>query len=415
MKFSDIELLAPAGDFEKLKFAIHYGADAVYLAGNQFGLRAFAGNFSDEELGNAIQYAHDRNVKAYITVNMYAHNKDLVGLPSYVRKLKEMNADALIVADPGIYHLIRNENLHIPIHISTQATTVNWSNVAFWSELPDVERVVLARELNLEEIKEIHRQVPSMQLEAFIHGAMCISYSGRCLLSHYMTGRDANQGACAQPCRWKYALVEEKRPGAYYPIEEDEAGTYIFNAQDLSLIQNLAQLRDVGIHSFKIEGRMKSIYYVASIVRAYRNVMHILDNEHLSVTEKQAMITDWQLELDKVSHRPYTTGFYFGTPETNGVSNSAAGYIQDYDFCGVVQSYDADTQMAIIEERNKISCGDTLEFMGRTSRFDEWTVHEMYDMDDKPINSISVAQAYFKMRVPFPVAPLDIIRRARLS
>lgn len=406
MTSSDIELLAPAGDFEKLKFAIHYGADAVYLAGTRFGLRAYAGNFSSDELAQAVEYAHKHHVKVYVAVNMYPHNEDLVGLDSYLHELKNLDVDALIVADPGIFRIIKNEKLHIPIHISTQATSVNWSNVLFWGDLPEVERVVLARELSLHEISEIHHKAPEIELETFVHGAMCMSYSGRCLLSNYLTGRDANKGACAQPCRWRYALMEEKRPGEYFPIEEDEHGSYIFNSHDLCLIEHLNDIILAGVKSLKIEGRMKSVFYLATVVRAYRKILdNMKNNTPLDVSY-------WRTELDKISHRPYTTGFYFGRPEDNAVENEHGGYIKPYDFCGIVLAYDKETGTAIIEERNKICVNEKVEFIGRDYTEKTWTVDALEKLNGESVDCISSAQEHFKVRLPFEVKPMDIIRRS---
>ncbi len=406
MTSSDIELLAPAGDFEKLKFAIHYGADAVYLSGTRFGLRAYAGNFSTDELVQAVEYAHKRHVKVYVTVNMYPHNEDLLGLEEYLHVLEDLNIDALIVADPGVYRIIQRENIHIPIHISTQATSVNWSNVLFWGDLPSVERVVLARELSLNEITEIHRKAPYIELETFIHGAMCMSYSGRCLLSNYLAGRDANKGACAQPCRWRYALVEEKRPGKYFPIEEDKHGSYIFNSHDLCLLEHLNDIIQAGVKSLKIEGRMKSIFYVATVVRAYRKVLD-------SISDSTSLdISYWRNELDKISHRPYTTGFYYGRPEDNAVENEHGGYIKPYDFCGIVLSYDKQTGTALIEERNKICVGETVEFIGQDYTEKKWTIDALEKLSGESVDCIASAQEHFKVKLPFEVKSMDIIRRS---
>ena len=323
-----IELLAPAGNFEKLKFAFHYGADAVYCAGKSFGLRAFAGNFSNEELAEAIEYTHALGKKIYVTLNMYPHNPELEGLEDYLLFLDKVQPDALLVADPGVYSIAQSLKITVPIHISTQATIVNWAGVHFWEEQNNIERVVLARELSLNEIKTISEKT-STELEIFVHGAMCMSYSGRCLLSNYMTGRDANKGECAQPCRWNYAIVEEKRPGVYYPIEEDQHGSYIFNSYDLCTLERLPEiLKDNLVQSLKIEGRMKSLYYVSTIIRCYRHVIdEYMKNGYIDPTEHQY----WLDELEKVSHRPYTTGFLFGRPEDNAVNNTSSGYIKPYD------------------------------------------------------------------------------------
>lgn len=403
-----IELLAPAGNFEKLKFAFHYGADAVYCSGKNFGLRAFAGNFSNEELAEAIKYTHNIGKKIYVTLNMYPHNPELEGLEEYLNFLEEVRPDALLIADPGVYSIAQSLNITVPIHISTQATIVNWAGVHFWEEQKNIERVVLARELSLDEIKTISEKT-NTELEIFVHGAMCMSYSGRCLLSNYMTDRDANKGECAQPCRWNYAIVEEKRPGVYYPIQEDEHGSYIFNSYDLCTLERLPEILEGNlVESLKIEGRMKSLYYVSTIIRCYRQVIdHYM--EHGSIDPEEHKY--WLDELEKVSHRPYTTGFLFGRPEDNAVNNTSSGYIKPYDFVGVVKDYNPDTQMATIEQRNKISVGDTIQFFGTTYKEYDHTVAEMFDEHHESIETAPHAQQIIHIKVPFAVEPMDLIRK----
>lgn len=403
-----IELLAPAGNFEKLKFAFHYGADAVYCSGKNFGLRAFAGNFSNEELAEAIKYTHNIGKKIYVTLNMYPHNPELEGLEEYLNFLEEVRPDALLIADPGVYSIAQSLNITVPIHISTQATIVNWAGVHFWEKQKNIERVVLARELSLDEIKTISEKT-NTELEIFVHGAMCMSYSGRCLLSNYMTGRDANKGECAQPCRWNYAIVEEKRPGVYYPIQEDEHGSYIFNSYDLCTLERLPEILEGNlVESLKIEGRMKSLYYVSTIIRCYRQVIdHYM--EHGSIDPEEHKY--WLDELEKVSHRPYTTGFLFGRPEDNAVNNTSSGYIKPYDFVGVVKDYNPDTQMATIEQRNKISVGDTIQFFGTTYKEYDHTVAEMFDEHHESIETAPHAQQIIHIKVPFAVEPMDLIRK----
>lgn len=402
-----VELLAPAGNFEKLKYAFHYGADAVYCSGKRFGLRAFAGNFSETELEEAIEYTHSIGKKIYITLNMYPHNKDLDGIEEYLLYLSSINPDAFIVADPGVYRIIQKLGIKTPIHISTQATIVNWADILFWEDQSNVERVVLARELSLEEIEEIKTKT-STELEVFVHGAMCMSYSGRCLLSNYMTGRDANKGECAQPCRWNYSIVEEKRPGVYFPIEEDEHGSYIFNSYDLCTLEKLDAILSSEIDSLKIEGRMKSIFYVSTIIRCYRNMIDsyfekgILDPDELQY---------WLEELDKVSHRPYTTGFFFGKPEDNALNNTTSGYIKPYDFIGIVKSYDGNSNEVIIEQRNKISVGDTIQFFGKNYKEYDFVVDKMYDENNNEIDCAPHAQQIIKMNIPFEVSEMDLIRK----
>lgn len=399
------ELLAPAGDFEKLKFALHYGADAVYLSGKNYGLRAFAGNFTNKEIEEAVEYAHAYNKKVYITVNMYPHNEDLVGLDKYLIYLQKINIDAIIVADPGVYKIAREVAPNLSIHISTQATIVNWSGIKFWEDLGGVERVVLARELTLEEIEEIKAKT-NVELEIFIHGAMCMSYSGRCLISNYMIGRDSNRGSCAQPCRWNYALVEERRPGVYYPIEEDSSGSYIFNSNDMCLLKELPLLLRCEIDSFKIEGRMKSIFYVATIVRAYRKVLDSLEKNEVVDWEY------WYQELDKISHRAYSTGFLLNNQkDISQIHKESAGYFQPYEFIGVVHGYNKETQIAIVEQRNKFSVGDTVEFFGINYQEYQLTITEMYDINGKEIESANHAQETILLKVPFEVFAMDLIRK----
>lgn len=404
----NIELLAPAGNFEKLRFALHYGADAVYCSGKAFGLRAFAGNFSNEELAEAIHYTHAQGKKLYVTLNAYPHNAELAGLEEYLAFLESVQPDALLVADPGVYDIAMASGLTVPIHISTQATVVNWAGVHFWEKQQNVERVVLARELSLAEIAEISEKTAT-ELEIFVHGAMCMSYSGRCLLSNYMTGRDANKGECAQPCRWNYAIVEEKRPGVYYPIEEDDHGSYIFNSFDLCTLERLPEiLTQHTVQSLKIEGRMKSLYYVSTIIRCYRHVIDawLADGE---VAEEELQY--WMGELEKVSHRPYTTGFLFGRPEDNAVNNASAGYIKPYDFVGVVRDFDPASGVATIEQRNKISVGDTIQFFGTDYREHDFTICAMQDENGASIDSAPHAQQIVKMQLPFSVQPMDLIRK----
>lgn len=400
-----IELLAPAGDIEKMKIAIHYGADAVYLAGNAFGLRAYAGNFTNSELEEAVDYAHQRNVKIYVTVNAYPRNEELDDLPVYLQFLERIKVDALIIADLGVYHLIHQLGINIPLHISTQTSIVNWADAAFWQSLPEVERIVLARELSLTEIKTISERCPELELEGFVHGAMCMSYSGRCLLSNYLTGRDANRGACAQPCRWKYALVEEKRPNIYMPIEEDKHGSYIFNAHDMRVIEYLPDLIKVGLKSLKIEGRMKSLYYVATVVRAYRKAID-------AALIGEALDPYWINELEKVSHRPYTSGFYYGQPEDHAVSIEHSGYIKPYDFCGIILDYDASTGFATVEQRNKLSVGDVIEIFGPNGADREITIDALFKESMESVSAVPRAQEIFKIKIPFKVERWDLIRKS---
>lgn len=400
------ELLAPAGDMEKLIMAVHYGADAVYMGGKEFGLRASAGNFSPEEMAAAVKYAHERGVKVYVTVNIFAHNRHLQGLPDYARELLDMGVDAVLVADPGVLAVIRETVPELAVHISTQANTTNAAAVRFWAA-QGAERIVLARELSLDEIREIRAGV-DVELEAFVHGAMCISYSGRCLLSNFLTGRSANLGECTQPCRWRYSLVEETRPGQLFPIEQDENGSYIFNSQDLCMLEHIPELAAAGIDSFKIEGRMKSVHYVATIVRAYRQAI----DAYFANPAGYVMNPEWMEEIMKVSHRDYTSGFFFGRPDYRG-ENYECDYRRLYDFVGVVREYRSESGLAVIEQRNRFQLGDELEFTGPHSGTFAQVISAMWDNDGHSIETAPHPQQTVLLKTDRPVAPLDMIRRAK--
>ena len=398
------ELLAPAGTMEKLQMALAYGADAAYLGGVQFGLRAFGGNFANEEIRAAVQLAHGAGKKVYVTVNVFPHNDDLVSLPDYLRFLAEVEVDAVLVADLGVFMLVREAAPTLPVHISTQANNVNWRTVRAWQEL-GAARVVLARELSREEIREIRRHT-SVELELFVHGAMCISYSGRCLLSSYFTGRDANRGACAQSCRWKYALVEMSRPGEYYPIAEDERGTYIMNSKDLCLLPHLDEVVHCGIDSLKIEGRMKSVHYVASVVKAYRMALDAcLSGNPYEVRE------EWRAELEKVSHRAYTTGFFFG--KTTGADQiyGSSSYEQTSDFVGLVRAYDPVTQIATVEQRNNMKLGQEIEVFQPVGAPFRQNLSEMWDEEGQEIAAAPHPQQIVRIRMTQEVAANSILRR----
>lgn len=399
------ELLAPAGNLEKLKMALIYGADAVYMGGKAFGLRAFGDNFDDNELKQGIDFAHSLGKKAYITVNIFPHNEDLLDLPEYIKHLETIGADAIIVSDLGVFRIVRQVAPSLPIHISTQANSTNWSTVQFWQDLK-ATRVVLARELSLADIQLIRQKV-DIELEAFVHGAMCMSYSGRCLISNYLTGRDANRGECAQPCRWKYHVMEESRPGVYLPVLEDERGTYIFNSKDLCLISHISELMDSGLHSFKIEGRMKSIHYVATVVKVYREAIDSYASSSGPFTVKQ----EWLEELQKVSHREYTTGFYFNKTTQQDQIYTSSSYIQTHDFIGLVKEYDPATGMAVVEQRNNMKVGETIEVMQPGAANFVQTIGKMFDAEG---NSITVAphpQQIVTMLVSQPVVPYAMLRR----
>ncbi len=354
------ELLAPAGNFDKMITAIHYGADAVYLGGEQYSLRARAGNFNHADIERAIAYAHDHNVKVYITVNIFAHNRDMEGLDDYLRFLRAAGADALIIADPGIFHLARRVVPDLPLHLSTQANITNFAAAAFW-QAQGAKRLNLARELGLKEIREI-RQHTDVELEIFVHGALCISYSGRCMLSNYFTGRDANQGDCAHPCRYSYQLVEEKRPGQYFPVEEDERGTYIFNSKDLCLLTRLPELVAAGADSIKIEGRMKTIGYVGSVIRVYRAALDWIKMQIFSGhdPEKIVLPQSFSNEIKKIGTRGQTENFFDARPSNKGMLYDTIRTCQGYVPAGIVRSVNP----LLLDVRNPIECGDRLEYLG---------------------------------------------------
>lgn len=399
------ELLAPAGNMEKLKMALLYGADAVYLGGKAFGLRAFGGNFANEELQEAVAFAHGMGKKIYVTVNIFPHNSDIAKMPAYLAFLNDIRVDAILVADLGVFTLARKYAPDVDLHISTQANNTNWAAVNAWAEL-GASRVVLAREMSLAEIREI-REKCSVELEMFVHGAMCISYSGRCLMSNYLTGRDANRGSCAQPCRWNYALVEEKRPGQYFPVLEDERGTYIFNSKDMCLLPYLPDVLASGVESLKIEGRMKSVHYAASVVKAYREAI----DSYFANPEAFHVKEEWIEELDKVSHRAYTTGFYYGRPTEKDQIYGTSSYTQTSDFVGLVLDYDAKTGFATVEQRNNMKVGQEIEIFQPHLPGYRQLLQEMYDEEGERIQVAPHPQQIVKIRMEKPVEPYAILRR----
>ena len=400
------ELLAPAGDLEKLKFAINYGADAVYIGGSNFGLRASAKNFSTEEMQEGVEYAHERGKKVFVTLNIIPHNEDLIGAPEYVKDLESIGIDAVIVADPGMLEIVKENAPNLEIHLSTQANTTNYMASNFWFK-QGVKRVVVAREQSLEEIKElIEKKDKDLDIEAFVHGAMCISYSGRCLLSNYMTHRDANRGACAQSCRWRYYLVEEQRPGEYYPITEDDKGTYIYNSKDLCMLEHVPALIESGINSFKIEGRMKSAYYVATVIRAYRMAI----DEYFENPEKK-VDKIWMEEIKKASYRDFTTGFYFEKPGENEQLYDTTSYIREYDFIGIVLDYDEATKVATIEQRNRFFVGDEIEIFGPKRQYDSQVIEKIWNEKDEEVEVANQAKQIVKIKVDKPVEKMYILRK----
>ncbi|TGE34185.1 U32 family peptidase [Desulfosporosinus sp. Sb-LF] len=412
------ELLAPAGDWEKLRYALAYGADAVYMGGQAFGLRAYAGNFGFEEMEKAVAWTHGLGKKIYITVNIFAHEADFEELPAYLKQLEELGVDGAIVSDPGVIAIAMEVAPGLPLHLSTQANNTNSYSVRFWLK-QGIERVVLARELTLEELRDMRSKVEG-GLEIFIHGAMCMSYSGRCLLSNYLTGRDANRGECTQPCRWGYALVEEKRPGEVFPIEEDERGTYVFNSHDLCLLPHLPLLKPINLDSFKIEGRMKSVQYVASTVKVYREAIDTLWDEGEKAF--QAKLPRWLEEMDKVSHRDYSAGFLFGKPGAKSHNLESSHYVRDYDFVGVslddevTANYSADAtdkKTTWIEQRNHFKRGEVLEVLTPHGISWSFEVAEMWDAEGEPLDVARHAQQKIRLTVPEEILPYSILRRAK--
>ena len=389
-----LELLAPAGDMEKLKTAVRFGADAVYFGGEMFSLRAGAGNLSVPQIEEAMDWMHERNAKGYMTVNIYPHNGDILPLRDYISKIRHIPVDAFLVSDPGVMCLLRDQMPDAEIHLSTQANTTNYLTASFWAS-QGVKRIVAAREVSLDELSVMRENLPDdIELEAFVHGAMCISYSGRCLLSNFMAGRDANRGACTHPCRWKYALVEEQRPGEYYPIEEDGRGSYIMNSRDLCMIDRIPDLAGAGVYSLKIEGRMKSMYYVATVVSAYRAAI----DAYLADPDGYSFDPAWYDELCKASHREFTHGFYYNKPTDKDQNYLTSDYVRDYSFVGLVRETDGDTGLTTVEQRNKFSVGDTVEIFGPHTAFWEEKITEMYDEEGEAVASAPHPQQILRIR-----------------
>ena len=400
------ELLIPASSLEVLKIAVIFGADAVYIGGEAFGLRANAKNFSKEDMIEGIAFAHERGVKVYVTANILAHNGDLEGARAYFTELKEVKPDALIISDPGMFMIAKEVCPEIEIHISTQANNCNYQTYLFWHQL-GAQRVVSARELSLEEIREIRERIPEdLEIETFIHGAMCISYSGRCLLSNYFTGRDANQGACTHPCRWKYAVVEEKRPGEYLPVYENDRGTYIFNSKDLCMIEHIPAICEAGIDSLKIEGRMKTALYVATVARTYRKA---LDDYYESEEKYRANMEWYKSEIGKCTYRQFTTGFFFGKPtnETQIYDNNT--YVNEYIYLGIAEEVREDG-LVRIEQRNKFCVGDAIEIMKPSGENVLVTVDGMYDADMNPVESCPHSKQLIYLKLSTVPEQYDLLR-----
>ena len=405
------ELLIPASNLEVLKTAVVFGADAVYIGGEAFGLRAKAKNFSLQDMRDGIAFAHERGVKVYVTANILAHNYDLEGARKYFTELKEIKPDALIISDPGMFTLAKEVCPEIDVHISTQANNTNYLTYDFWYKM-GATRVVSARELSLVEIKQIREHIPEdMEIESFIHGAMCISYSGRCLLSNYFTGRDANHGACTHPCRWKYAVVEESRPGEYLPVYENERGTYIFNSKDLCMIEHIPEILDAGIDSLKIEGRMKTALYVATVARTYRKAL----DDFMESEEKYRKNMEWyKAEIGKCTYRQFTTGFYFGKPDENTQIYDSNTYINEYIYLGIAGEID-DRGLVRIEQRNKFCVGDVIEIMKPNGDNVETKVLAMYNEEGEQIESCPHPKQVIYLQLDKQADVYDILRVANVK
>jgi putative protease len=411
------ELLVPAGNLEKLKMAVHYGADAVYLSGKEYGLRSYAGNFTLSEMEEGIKCAHKRQVKVYVTVNIVARNDDFIALPDYLNSLSELKVDGLIVSDPGIIAQARQHVPHLPLHLSTQLSTSNWCSAQFWQQ-QGISRINLARELSLEEIALIKQRV-SVKIEIFVHGAMCISHSGRCLLSTYLTQRDPNRGECAHPCRWKYSLMEENRPNRYFPITEDEHGSYVFNSKDLCLIEYLPEIIAAGVDAIKIEGRMKGIHYVAGVTRIYRRALDCYGE----APERYQFQAEWLEELKKISHRDYTIGFFLGTPSEESFRYDTSNYVRTHELVGVVQEVlpqtgkDASTDSARLvklQVRNKITQGDKVEFIDKDLNSYHTTVEKMMNEKGEVLPLAQPGQEIV-IRTNSRVGVNDLLRKKKVS
>jgi len=407
MTLKKIELLAPAGSLEKLKMAITFGADAVYVGGEEYGLRASAENFGLEELKEGIEFAHRRDKRVYLTMNIIPHNEDFREMPQYIDQVVKLGIDAIILSDPGIYAIVKEIAPEIELHLSTQANNTNWKSAEFWFN-HGIKRIVLARELSIEEIKEIREKTPKdLEFEIFVHGAMCISYSGRCLLSNYMTGRDSNKGLCAHPCRWKYHLVEEKRPGEYMPVYENERGTFIYNSKDLCMIEHIPQLISSGASSFKIEGRMKSSYYVATVIKAYRDAI----DSYYDGPDDFSFKKEWLEEVSKASHREFTTGFSFSKPTGEGQIYNTSSYIREYDFVGIVKSYDKATGIATIEQRNRMFEGEEIEVVNPGEKYFKQIIRGMKDIEGDAIKVAPHPQMIVYMPMDEEVGEYTMLRR----
>ena len=401
-----VELLAPAGSLAKLKYALVYGADAVYIGGEEFSLRVAAKNFTADEIKEGIEFAHNMGKKVYITANIIPHNDDIKNFGEFAKKVESLGADAIIISDPGMFAVAKRVAPSLDIHISTQANNTNYESASFWYS-QGAKRVILARELSFSEISEIRKNTPpDLDLECFVHGAMCISYSGRCLLSNYMAQRDSNMGACAHPCRWKYSLVEEKRPGEYMPVFENERGTFIYNSKDLCMIEHIKEVIESGITSLKIEGRVKNELYVATVVKAYRNEIDAYYNEG----ENYKFNPENLEELKKISYRGYTTGFFNGKPKGSEQVYTSSTYIQNYLTTAVAVGFDKQTKTVTLEQRNRFFVGDEVEFLMPHGENKKFKITEMTDADGNPITVAPHPQMLVKFKVDFDVENYSIVR-----
>ncbi len=402
-----IELLAPAGDLERLKTAFIYGADAVYIGGEIFGMRSAAKNFTIEEMAEGVEFAHARGKQVFVTLNIIPRNEEFEQLEMYLHELDRIGVDAVIVSDPGVFSVVKSTLPNMEIHISTQASTTNAEAATFWYN-QGAKRVVMARELSFAEIKELRENSPEdMDIEAFIHGAMCMSYSGKCVISNYTTGRDANRGACAQSCRWKYTLVEELENGEYEKVLDDVDAEFFFNTKDMCMIEYVPQIIESGINSFKIEGRMKTAYYVATTVRAYRMAI----DEYVKDPENWKFNPMWLEELKKGSHRHYSTGFYLGKTTTKDQNYESASYVRNYDFVGVVRALEEESGLVVVEQRNRMFVGDKVEIIGPYKETMHATILEMYNENGEPIESAPHAKQIVKMKLDIPVEVDYMLRK----
>lgn len=403
------ELLAPAGSLTKLKIAITYGADAVYVGGEEFSLRVAAENFSPEELAEGVRFAHERGKKVYLTANIIPHNKDISEYEEFLKRYSKTGFDAVILSDLGMFQLTREIAPELEIHVSTQANNVNFKSAEAWYKM-GAKRVILAREMSFSEISEIREKTPEgLELEAFVHGAMCISYSGRCLLSNYMTNRDSNLGACSHPCRWKYYLVEETRPGEYMPVVENERGTFIYNSKDLCMIEHIDKLIESGLDSFKIEGRVKTEYYLATVVKAYRDAI----DSYFENPEQFEINPEWMEELKKVSHRDYTTGFFFGKPDGNEQNYETSSYIRNYELLGIVEGYDPNNGMLSVVQKNRFFKGSEVEFLRPHGDFVKHRIEYMENENGEELEVANRPQSIARIKIDTPIEPDSMMRGVR--